>query len=70
MGARRRPTQSWVEGKQGLADGAELDPVLVHAHVIPHLSIGDAPGSRAWLEVRGRAMEGGHTKHEPSDLDE
>jgi len=70
VGALRRPTQSRVEGGQGLADGTELDPVLVPAHVIPRLAVGDTLGSRAWLEVRGRAMEGGHTKHEPADLDE
>ena len=70
VGALRRPTQSRVEGGQGLADDVELDPVLVPMHVIPHLAIEDAPGSKAWLEVHGRAMEGRHTKHEPSDLDE
>ena len=68
MGAHRRPTQSWVEGGHGLADGAELDPVMLPAHVIPRLAVGDTLGSRAWLEVRGRAMEDRHTKHEPSDL--
>ena len=35
VGALRRPTQSRVEGGQGLADGTEPDPVLVPVHVIP-----------------------------------
>jgi len=35
VGARQWPTQSRVEGGQGLADGVELDPVLVPVHVIP-----------------------------------